>query len=250
MLQFNTESYRMFRLNNRWICNSILITFCVIAVSGCTQHSADVSRLFSFHYDSSLPRNNLALIIPGMNQTCSDPGYDSIGAYYKTIGISPVYMNINWKAVGIKNLSNAAFQINNMLRDSFPESHMYLFGFSFGAVITLKLSQLINAEQIVLCSMSPLFAEDRIHQIFPFNQILSFVIDYSKNRLSYASSNKTCVVFLYGDHDSFIINKAIIQYRKEFFTCNETSIVPDARHDISGSSYLSQIRKTIQKVIK
>jgi esterase/lipase len=185
-----------------------------------------------------------------MNQTCSDPGYDSVAAVYKSIGVSPVYVSINWKAVGINDLSTAAFQIKKMLEDSFPESHMYLFGFSFGAVITLKLSQLITTDHILLCSMSPLFAEDRNYQIFPFRQILSIVTDYSKNGLSYSSSKKTCVVFLYGDHDSFVINKAIIQHRKDFFTCNQTTIVPDARHNISDSSYLTTIRQTIHKVNK
>jgi alpha/beta superfamily hydrolase len=213
-------------------------------------NSSDNSALFSIQYDSSLPRSNLALIIPGMNQTCSDLGYDFIGTFYKSIGISPVYVNINWKAVGINDLSDAAFQIHNMLKDSFPESNLYLFGFSFGAVITLKLSQLANTEHILLCSMSPLFSEDRIHQIFPFRQILSIVTDYSKNGLSYSSSNKTCVVFLYGDHDSFAITKAIIQNRKEYFTCNQTIIIPNARHNISGSSYLSTIRQTIHRVLK
>jgi hypothetical protein len=240
----------MLKVLDRRVASLVVTILCVIAIGGCAHRSSDIPELFSFRYDSSLSKSNLALIIPGMNQKCSDPGYDSVGTFYKTIGILPVYVNINWKAAGIKNLTNVAYHINNMLKDSFPKSHFYLFGFSFGAVITLKLSQLINAEQIVLCSMSPLFVEDRDHQCFPFRQLLSIVADYSKNGLSYTSSNKTCVVFLYGDHDSFVINKAIIQFRKDFFTCSKTTIIPDARHNINCSSYLSTIRKTILEVNK
>ena len=237
----------MSTLQNRSTLYFALIILFTITLNGSALNPSRTPIFFSIQYDSSLPRNNLALIIPGMNQTCSDPGYDSIGAFYKARGIDPVYVNVNWKAVGIKNLTAAAIQIKDMLKDTFPESHFYLFGFSFGAVISLKLSQMMHAEQVLLCSMSPMFAEDRIHQIFPFGQILGMFTDYSKNGLSYSASKGTCLIFLYGDHDSFAINKSIILNRKTFFTCNETSMVPNARHNISGQSYLTAIHKIVQR---
>jgi hypothetical protein len=240
----------MFYLPGKSIRDFAIIILFAIPFDGCALNSSPTTNFFSINYDSSLSRNNLALIIPGMNQTCSDSEYDSIGAYYTSNGIAPVYVNINWKAVGIKNLSAAAIQLHDMLKDSFPKSHIYLFGFSFGAVISLKLSQLMRAEQVLLCSMSPLFAEDRIHQIFPFGQILGMITDYSKNGLSYSASKGTCVIFLYGDHDSFAVNKAIIQNRKDFFICNETGIVPNARHNVSGRSYLTAIQRIVQRVGK
>jgi hypothetical protein len=240
----------MFNLHGRSIYDLVITILLAIAFDGCALNSSHTPVFFSIQYDSSLSRNNLALIIPGMNQTCSDPGYDSIAAFYKYNGITPIYVNINWKVVGIKNLTAAAIQIHDMLKDSFPESQCYLFGFSFGAVISLKLAQLMRVEQVLLCSMSPMFAEDKIHQIFPLGQILGMITDYSKNGLSYSASKGTCVIFLYGDHDSYAINKAIIQNRKDFFTCNETSIVPNARHDISDRSYLMAIQRIVQRIGK
>ena len=185
-----------------------------------------------------------------MNQTDSNPGYDSIGVYYKNRGIMPVYVNINWKSVGFNNLSTSAFQIKTLLKDSFPDSHVFLFGFSFGAVISLKLAQLINAEQILLCSMSPAFVEDRVNQRFPFKQISGFFTDYSMNGLSYSANQGKCIYFLYGDHDSFLINKAIIQSRKSFFRCNETIIVKNAHHNISDQTYLKAIYQIVQRINK
>ncbi len=231
---------------------SAVTLFMAIVAPGtaCATDPSHPRPLFSIRYDGLQPRFEIALIIPGLHQSDSDPGYDSIGACYKSIGVTPVYVNIDWKAVGIGKLSACALQIRDMLADSFPESHRYLFGFSFGAVISLKLSQLIQAQQIILCSMSPLFAEDRAHQIFPFRQILGMVADYSTNGLSYSRSRGTCVYFLYGDHDSFMINKAIIQNRKASFTCNETTIVPQARHAVSGGSYLKAIKRIIGKINK
>jgi hypothetical protein len=229
-----------------------LVQFILIAISfyGCATNSSTAKEFFSIVYNDSMPRADIALIIPGLNQTDSDPGYDSIGIFYKSTGITPVYVNIDWKAVGLAKLSAVAEQIAAMLKDTFTDAHIFLFGFSFGAVIALKLSQLIHTEQVVVCSMSPLFAEDRIHQIFPFRQILGIVTDYSSNGLSYSPNLKTCVYFLYGDHDSFVINNAIIQNRKSSFKCSETTIVENARHDISGRSYLKAIKQIVQKISK
>ena len=229
------------------------LTLCILILfigDGCTSNFSPQKKLFSIHYDFSMPRSNIALIIPGMNQTDSNPGFNFIGDYYKNKGITPVYVNIDWKSVGINNLSTSAFQIKTLLKDSFPDSHVFLFGFSFGAVISLKLAQLIDAEQILLCSMSPVFAEDRVNQRFPFKQIAGFISDYSLNGLSYSASQRTCINFLYGDHDSFLLNKAIIQSRKSFFRCSETIIVKNAHHNISDQTYLKAIYQFVQRINK
>jgi hypothetical protein len=130
-------------------------TLIIFTLSECASDYSPQKPFFSIHYDPLSPRSAIAVIIPGMNQRASDPGYDSIGSFYKIKGITPVYVNIDWKAVGLGKLSAAALQMYGMLKDSFPQSKVYLFGFSFGAVICLKLSQSIQAKHILLCSMSP-----------------------------------------------------------------------------------------------
>lgn len=233
--------------------NKFLILLLIAAVVRiCVAKDPPVSEpiFVSIHHDSLITRTRVAVLIPGMNQTCFSPGYDSIGIYYKCRNINPVYVNIKWKAVGFKSLTDVSFQLQKILIDSFPNAHYYLFGFSFGAVISLKLSQMINADHILLCSMSPMFEEDRTYQIFPFKQLLGLFTDYKSNGLSFSSSKETCVIFLYGEHDSFAINKKIIQNRKDYFTCSETILVPNARHDISGRSYLTAIQQIVERINK
>jgi len=240
----------MYTLKENSITNLSMSILMILILNGCAKNPSMPKKLFSFKYDYSLSHRDIVLIIPGMNQSNTDQGYDSIGEYYKRIGVTPVYVNIDWKIVGIGRLSAAALQINEFLNDSFPDSHLYLFGFSFGAVISLKLSQLKHMENILLCSMSPLFSEDRVHQIFPFKQLLGLITDYSTNGLSYSTCQGTCVHFLYGDLDSFVINEAIITARKMFFKCNETIIVVNARHNISSPQYLKAIKQTIARIAK
>jgi hypothetical protein len=200
---------------------------------------------FSLHYDASMPRDSIVIIIPGMHQNYSDPGYDSIGAFYTRRGITPVYAHIDWKAVGLNTLSATALRISTMLKDTFPNTHFFLFGFSFGAALSLKLSQSIQAEQVLLCSMSPIFHEDLNYLPGPVRLLLHCITNYSINGLSYSSSLGTCLHFLYGDHDHFVINKAVVQNRKAAFKCNETTVVKNAEHSISNRQYLEAIRESV-----
>jgi hypothetical protein len=230
---------------------AVLLTVLVITgFGGCVVHSSPAPGFFTIRHDSIAPRQALAVIIPGLNKTGAEPEYDAIGTLYNRNGIAPVIVNVNWNAVGINNITATARQLAGMISDSFPGSKFHLFGFSFGAVIALKVSQLMDVEQVLLCSMSPLFKEDKAFQLFPFGQILGMITDYSKNGLSYSESKETCSIFLYGEHDSFAINKAIILNRKDFFKCNETIMVPEARHDLSTGSYLSVIGEIIPAIGK
>lgn len=227
------------------LCVILLLTLC-----GCGSQPSSLTHLFSIQFDSSMPRNDIVLILPGFNQSSTSPGYGSIGDFYKRKGITPVFVNIDWKLVGVNRLSDAALEIDTMLKSTFPQSHLFLFGFSFGAAIALKISQSEKAEQVVLCSMSPVFSEDRRYQVFPFKQLMGLILKYSKNGLSYSNSLGQCVFFLYGIHDNFLINKTIIQNRRSSFKCNETIMVDGAHHNISSGNYLAEIEKIVQRISK
>lgn len=200
---------------------------------------------YSFQYDTALPREKIAVIVPGMGQKVTKPQYRAIGEYYAKKGITPVYVSVDWKKVGFRDLTHISEEISSALRTSFPSSHLYLFGFSFGAIIAYEVSETIHSDQILLCSLSPLFKEDRQYQIFPFKQIFNLVSDKSLDSLSYLHNKGRCFVFLYGAHDSFLINEAIIEQRKSAFDCSVSMIVKNAGHDVSQKSYLEAIKSII-----
>src|SRR5512141_3192179 len=66
-----------------------LAFFIVITAAGegCANHAQHQKNLFSIRYDRTMPRDRIALIIPGMHQSNQDPGYDSVGGYYTSMGI-------------------------------------------------------------------------------------------------------------------------------------------------------------------
>ena len=221
-----------------------------IAVSLLDTTYADESFLFSIHYDTSVSPNKIALIIPGMNQGEASAGYGAIGDCYKRKGIRPIYVNIRWRAmgiVGVNKLSTVAKQLCSMMSDTFPQSRIFLFGFSFGSVIALKIAQHLACQHMLLCSMSPVFLEDWKCMAFPQKQFFSLFTDFSTNGLSYSTGIDSCIFFLYGDHEK-IISKEIIKRRQTAFRRGETIMVKDARHDISGQSYQNAIRTILKRI--
>lgn len=206
--------------------------------------SAAESTHYSLRYDTSEVAQ-VAIIIPGMKQKVSQAEYQEIGGYYKSKGITPVFVDINWDETGIKNLAATARQISAEVNKSFAGSKIYIFGFSFGAVIAYKLAEIINPEQTLLCSMSPVFKEDREHQIFPIKQFAQLASYFWDTDISFAGNNGRCFTFLYGDDDSFLINNSIIENRKTQFKCNKSEIIKEASHDISKPVYLRAIKNII-----
>jgi len=229
----------------RYAFNAICLILLLVSF-GCSDQATH-QQLFSLQMDLAMPRNRVAIIIAGMNQKTSMAEYHRIGDYYKSKGIAPVYADIDWKHTGLANLATAASQMSAEIKKTYPDSKVFLFGFSFGAVIAYKLSESVNPAHTLLCSMSPVFTEDRNYQIFPFRQVMGMVTDYSSNHLAYPPNGGRSMVFLYGERE-FLINNAIIAHRKSIFTNSTTITVQGTGHDISNPLYLGVIKKVVSEI--
>lgn len=214
---------------------------------GCSDQATPKQQMFSLQSDLAMSHNRVAVIIAGMDQKTSRAEYHTIGEYYKSKGIAPVYVDIDWKHTGLNNLATAASQMSAEIKRTYPDSTIFLFGFSFGAVIAYKLSESINPVHTLLCSMSPVFTEDRNYQIFPFRQVMGMMTDYSSNHLAYSPNEGRCLVFLYGARE-FLINKSIIEHRKSVFVNSKTITVQDTGHDIANPGYLGVIKRVVSEI--
>jgi hypothetical protein len=199
---------------------------------------------FSLRCDSPPPHDRIVLIVPGMRQKTSDAEYRAVGEYYAARGIAPVFVDIEWGFLGINYLGATAADIGAEVKKTYRDARICLFGFSFGAVIAYKMSGPVHPVHALLCSMSPVFSEDRPCLILPFRLLMGWVSDYSSNRLTYAHDEGECLTFLYGDHDSFLINKSIIDRRRSAFVHSKVVIVKGAGHDL-GPAYLEAIKAVI-----
>lgn len=199
--------------------------------------------MYSLAASDPFPRERIAVIVPGMWHKTSEAPYQTVAGYYRARGITPVFLDINWKRVHPGNLGTSISPIADEIRKKYPGSGVCLFGFSFGAVIAHKLSETLNPDHILLCSMSPVFKEDREHQIFPFRQLQALLSE----SVPYAKSGSRPLCFLYGDNDSFLINRKIIARRRSSFPQSSTIIVKNAGHEL-GADYLNAVKKVISEI--
>jgi hypothetical protein len=200
-------------------------------------------KLFSFLPCLPQAEPRIALILPGFGRKPTGKGYLAIGGFYQARGIAPVYVAIDWRHTRIGNAAAVAERIGSAVRGSLPDVRVWLFGFSFGAAIACKVSESLHCEQVLLCSMSPVFAGDRRHLVFPFRQIMGLFAE-SIDGCTYSPCGEN-TVFLYGDHDNFLFRKQLLAHRAEIFSAGRTVVVKGARHNPSGASYREAIRSII-----
>lgn len=234
--------------NLRWLSLALGLAW-LLPVAGCSVQPSAMAppAVYSLQYDTAAPRERVALIIPGLGQKISDPVFRLIADDYQAKGILPVLVAIDWKRVGLHGFTTAAAQIGSGIRRAFPGARMFLFGFSFGAVVAYELSGSLHPDQVLLCSLSPMFVEDREFQFFPLRQIMQLMLKDAGHPLSYAHNRSWYFIFLYGDHDSFLINQAIIAHRRALFPNNRTIIIKNAGHKLSPA-YLGAIKKLVSEI--
>jgi len=204
-------------------------------------------KLYSFRIDDARGENRIVLMLPGFGRRPSGKGYPAIGGYYRSRGITPLPVSIDWLHTGIAGLATAAVQIAGEVAASLQGARLCVFGFSFGSVIAYHLAALLPCEHALLCSMSPVFAGDHDHEPFPFGRFMGLVAAFAEP-LGYAPRRDGNAVFLYGDRDNVLLRETLPAYRENLFPGSRTVIVPGARHNPAGSAYREAIRQIIGEI--
>jgi len=202
---------------------------------------------FSLKTDPAAPHGRIVLIIPGLGQTTSDPGYHAVGGYYAARGITPVFIDIDWWGAGLGDLATTAAGIEAEVKTTYRDARVCLFGFSFGAALAYELSRSLHPSDALLCSLSPVFAEDRPDQRFVVRLFLQCAGRFAFDRLSYAHDEGKGLTFLYGDHDSVLITPSLIEHRKTALPRSKVVMVPEACHAL-GPAYLRAIAAAVREI--
>jgi hypothetical protein len=208
---------------------------------------ANPSSNYALKYDAALPQARIVLIIPGFGQKITDPAFHMIANAYQAKGITPVLVAIDWNRLKPRSLADTAAQLSLEIRRDFPNAHVLLFGFSLGAVLAYKLSESIHPKHALLCSMSPVFEEDHKLQPFFLQQLLGLIFDYSSHPLTYNRHQEKGLIFLYADHESFLINPMILAQRRILFANQRITIVKNAGHQLNPA-YLGEIKKQVLEI--
>lgn len=102
----------------------------------------------------------VAYIIPGYENSFHVNKIRFVSTLFRKKSIIPIPVKIKWKYRTISDyLSDLFSQIHYN-----DNSEIYLFGFSFGAMIALLAAPALKPKKLYLCSLSPFFKEDLNHR--------------------------------------------------------------------------------------
>lgn len=185
-------------------------------------------------------------IIPGFTESTNLKSYQQIIKLFRSKNFKVIPIKISWKN---KVMSDYIKEFQKQIQSDKDEK-IYLFGFSFGAMIALISAVKIKPKMIFLCSLSPYFREDlplikkswknifgkkRIEdfQNFPFNKI--------------AKNIKSKTILLVGEKEVDLIKKRIKKAEQKIKN-SKLFIIAGAKHDISQKIYLDKIKEIIKTI--
>lgn len=185
-------------------------------------------------------------IIGGWNDSFKEKKYRLIYKYFKEKGYEPFLVNIHWK---YKVMTDYIQEFRKIYNDNKLEKN-YLFGFSFGSVISLNSSHDLKPDAMILCSLSPYFIED--FKKFPPSwikrerkMIITDVKNFRFNKICPSVKCKTYLVI--GENEPpVLVNRSKDAHRK--IKGSKLIIVKGAVHDFGGEKYFNAVKEVIRMI--
>ncbi len=188
-------------------------------------------------------------IIPGFGQKTSQKGYQQVIKFFKSHKFNVVPVRISWKNRVMSDYVKEFF--NQVKRDG--NNQIYLFGFSYGAMIAFISSIKLKPKTQILCSLSPHFREDLKYFKRPWKKIIgkkrmSDLKNFSFNTLARKINCKT--ILLAGTEESKkypLFEKRVKNANKKIHN-SKLFMIQGAKHEISQNVYLEKIKEIISEV--
>ena len=191
----------------------------------------------------------IAYIIPGFTEKTSDAPYPQIASWFKERGIEPIFVDISWN---LKAEVTAMSLYVKEFKVVYEKTHqkddeIYIFGFSFGAMVAYISSELIKPHTLILASVSPFFKEDikENHEAWVRKLSKANVVSkkvYSFNAIAKKLSARTFVMV--GDREvGGMFERALEASRK--IKNSYLVISKGAPHRIANKKYLDTLKNLI-----
>ncbi len=190
----------------------------------------------------------VAYIIPGYQQSYKNKkGYNKIAEFFKEKGIKPIHIELKWN---YKNPIQFERYISQFLKKykKPKNTKVYILGFSFGSMIALMSEFKTRPEALILCSLSPYFKED-LPKI-PKGWSNWWKKNYKNSDISFdqiAPKIRTKVFIIAGDKEG-----VEVEYRaksaKRMIKGSSLFVAKGAKHWISQSKYLTEVKKVISRL--
>ncbi len=182
-------------------------------------------------------------VIPGFGENTKMPDYKAVIKACRLFGYEVIEFNPCWdRSVA----SDWILDFERSLQKN-KSAKTSIIGFSFGAYVAVLSAQKFKFEKLVLCSLSPYFA-DNIPEI-PEAAWKFFgkrrKQDFSKHH--FPVGMQVDAAFLVGEHEIPMELKHVNDRYKSWSGKKTHIIVKGAEHSIGSGEYLNQIIETIKK---
>lgn len=186
--------------------------------------------------------------IPGFEHIVEEDRYAGAVKLLKENGFTVLPVEITWKYKAMSDYVNQFLLQYNQHKDT---DDVYLFGFSFGAVISFIASSQINPKMQFLCSLSPYFKEDLPLIKESWKEYLgkNRIRDFEKISFDEISQKVDCKTYIFagnceGPEVAWRAKSAQEQIRN-----SELFMIDGAKHDISQEVYEDKLREVIIKTV-
>ena len=191
----------------------------------------------------------IAFIIPGFGESKkNNPAYMKIAGYFKTKGINPIIVDIDWK---YKVMTDYVEQFKEFYAKHVEKgAEVYILGFSYGAMVACISSPELKPKIQILCSLSPFFKEDmnRIKEWWKKYTGKKRINDLAKisfNDLAKKISSKTYI--LAGDKEGIEVEIRARETNNKIKN-SRLIFIPGAKHMIGQKEYLTEVKKMIDSL--
>ena len=202
-----------------------------------------MDHLCAFVFKIKLIMNKVVYIIPGFRQNTKMKGYIELIKFFKTKKFKVVPIKITWKH---KVMSDYIKEFQTQLIHK-KEDDVYLFGFSFGAMIAFISADKIKPKDLLLASLSPYFKEDLKYNPPAWSKYLGKkrMKDFENFSFNQLSKKINCQTYLFVEG---LKNKEILRRVKDAhkkIKKSELIIIENTKHDISQTEYLNKVKESI-----
>jgi len=190
--------------------------------------------------------NKIVYIIPGFTEKVNLKGYQQIIKFFKSKNFKVIPIKISWQYKVMSNYVDEFFsQLSHQQNDE-----VYLFGFSFGAMIAFISAVKIKPKILFLCSLSPYFNEDlkSLKKSWKNRIGKKRMEDLKKFSFNKLVKNINCKTILVagkneGKELDTRVNDAHNKIKK-----SELIIIDDVKHEISQKEYIDKLHKIISNL--
>jgi len=189
----------------------------------------------------------VAYIIPGYTEYQHGKVYKKIAMLFKSAGIIPIPVWINWK--GRKTMTDYINQFYERYNiENRKDDEVYLLGFSFGAFISFVSAVTLKPKTVILCSLSPYFSEDIKYLKKSWKMGKNKMSDFKNYKFSkLVKSFHSNVFILVGSKEGSIVLKRARTAHKT--TKNSKLIIIDkAKHNIRQKEYFYAVKLVIESL--